>query len=133
MKSSDAILFFGVNLIDRDGEPIFEDDEIFQSDYNYQAKDIYGWLAHKLGIESSPIKVSRVLEALGVFIDFHCKSSFPIPYLYVVRHFATRGRVVEIYDIHKYDEELKETMEEVCGRIGIDSDDIGWKLVSWKD
>ena len=133
MRASDAILFFGVNLIDRDGEPIFEEDEIFQSDHNYPAKDIYGWIAHKLGIDSSPIKVNKFLEALGVCIDFHCSSALPIPYIYAVRYLASRGRTIEIPDIHKYYEELKETVEEVSNRLGVDSDNIGWKLVSWKD
>jgi hypothetical protein len=137
--STDGILFYGFDL----GEPGegLTDDELHLDEEECWYRDHWDWETHyaeRKGVvreeDDFYERKKAVIEEAGCFIGTHCSGSYPMLYVAVKQHSASRGYpnpIVEEDLVVFSDAESK--LKSFCEVMGIvfKPDDVGWYLASY--
>jgi hypothetical protein len=118
--STDAILFWGIELGDEDEVPWGE-------------QDLEDWLIDKLGCGDRE-KKKRVLKVYGFDFGIHCSYSCPVWYLYAKEFIAWRGSPVVITEKDLQEKPVKRgNLIALCKKLDIPYQKPEWILCSYAD
>jgi hypothetical protein len=139
--TTDAILFFGIDLGEDEGEFAWLDSE--------KDLDASDYIAEKMGVPRPDCEYSgneqlysaywkkkrEIMEQLGCDIDYHCTSELPLYYVYLTDFIITANRgypeKVSQVTVRYPSEENIEKLKRFCELCDIDWEQPSWHLASY--